>query len=75
MNNFEFVDRVFGICQDALIDNEGYAEAFSKICAMVKEESAPTSTNTQSTPHCYDIKCSHNNNGICDGANCGDGMS
>jgi hypothetical protein len=35
----------------------------------------PKEEQSKSTPSCSDTKCSHNVSGICDGADCQDGMS
>lgn len=50
MNNVEFVDKVAGICGVARTQVGGYANAVAEICALVKAESAPASTNIAMVP-------------------------
>jgi len=48
MNNRNFVFEVFNICEHAVVAGQGFAEAYTKVCTLARNESAPASTNSYS---------------------------
>jgi len=45
MNNREFIVAVRGICDEAIVADQGFAQAFGEVCALVNAEALKPSHN------------------------------